>query len=246
MQIKGSRVLITGGSKGIGKAAALAFIKAGADIAITYSSDRTGAKDVEQAAQAAGVSCVSIKADITSDSDVEGLVAAVKHEYGRIDVLINNAGIFSEDDSPDNLDAFRDIFEVNFLAQVRVTNALRPLMQQGRIIFVSSVHGRPGHGRPSAIAYSAMKAALDSFMKNLAKHLAPDILVNSVAPGKTLTPMWGEMDHSTLEKHAADHLTKRWIEPAEVADAIMYLAQSDSVCGEILTIDGGMSLTTLS
>lgn len=87
-----------------------------------------------------------------------------------------------------------------------------------------------------------MKAALDSYMKNLAKQLAPDILVNSIAPGRTLTPMWGEMDNQYKAKQAAGHLINRWIEPSEIADGAVFLIKNDAVCGEILTIDGGMSL----
>jgi 3-oxoacyl-[acyl-carrier protein] reductase len=115
-------------------------------------------------------------------------------------------------------------------------------MEKGKIIFISSIHGKLGHGRPTAIAYSSMKAALDSYMKNLAKHLAPNILVNSIAPGRTLTPMWGKMDEKYKSKLAEGHLIKRWIEPNEIADGAIFLAKNDAVCGQILIIDGGMSL----
>jgi 3-oxoacyl-[acyl-carrier protein] reductase len=90
-----------------------------------------------------------------------------------------------------------------------------------------------------------MKAALDSYMKILAKHLAPDILVNAVAPGKTLTPMWGDMDKKYKKEQASEHLINRWINPSEIADGVVFLAKNDAVCGEILTIDGGMSLKVL-
>lgn len=82
-------------------------------------------------------------------------------------------------------------------------------------------------------------------MKNLAKALAPDILVNSVAPGRTLTPMWGEMTGEYRAAQAAGHLIGRWIEPSEIADGAIFLAKNDAVCGEVLVIDGGMSLKVL-
>src|SRR6266536_2625104 len=85
-------------------------------------------------------------------------------------------------DSPDNIEAIQKVFETNLFGEIRVTNAARKLMTQGKIIFISSIHCKLGNGRPSAIGYSASKAALDSYMKNLAKALAPDILVNSIAP----------------------------------------------------------------
>ena len=95
------------------------------------------------------------------------------------------------------------MFETNLLAQVELTNAARKLMAKGKIVFVSSIHGELGHGRPDAIAYSASKAALNSYMKNLAKALAPDIFVNAVSPGRTLTPMWGDMDDTYKAEQAS-------------------------------------------
>ena len=110
---------------------------------------------------------------------------------------------------------------------------------------MSSIHGRLGHGRPSASAYSAFKAALDSYTQNLAKDLAPRILVNAIAPGRTATPMWGSPDEEKQKELGKVHLIKRMIQPEEVADAVLFLIRNDAVCGEILTIDGGMGLVTL-
>ena len=107
------------------------------------------------------------------------------------------------------------------------------------------MHGKIGHGRPRAIAYSSMKAALDSYTKNLAKDLAPAIIVNAVAPGKTLTPMWGELNKKEKKELAATQLMNRFILPEEIAEGIIFLIKNDAICGEILTIDGGMSLKAL-
>jgi 3-oxoacyl-[acyl-carrier protein] reductase len=120
--------------------------------------------------------------------------------------LINNAGIFDEADGPTNLSAFENIFRINFLAQIRMIKHTLEIMKSGKIINLSSVHGKIGHGRPEAIAYSAMKSALDSYTKNLAKELAPKILVNAVAPGRTLTPMWGDLKKSEEKDLANGHL----------------------------------------
>lgn len=126
-----------------------------------------------------------------------------------------------------------------------VTKYALPLMHKGKIINISSVHGKLGYGRPEAIAYSAFKAALDNYTKNLAKDLAPNILVNAVAPGRVSTPMWGNPDQKEQAELGQVHLIKRMIQPEEVSDAILFLAKNDAVVGEILTIDGGMSLVTL-
>ena len=119
------------------------------------------------------------------------------------------------------------------------------LMKEGRIVNVSSIHGRLGHGRPVAIAYSAFKAALESYTKNLAKEVAPRILVNAIAPGRVNTPQWGSPDKKGQEELGQVHLIKRMIQPDEIAECIVFLAKSDVICGEVFTVDGGMSLVTL-
>lgn len=245
MKLKGKTALVTGATKGIGKATIEALIENGVNVAINYMNDEESAKSLEKMATAVGVEAITLKADIRKESEIGDMIDSIKDKFGTLDILINNAGIFDENDKPENLDSFRNIFEMNFLAQVSVTNEALKLMKSGKIVFITSIHGRLGHGRPDAIAYSSMKAGLDSYMKNLAKYLAPKILVNSIAPGKTITPMWGEMDDDYKANEAKDHAIGRWIEPEEIADGVLFLIQNDSVCGEILTIDGGMSIKTL-
>ena len=118
-------------------------------------------------------------------------------------------------------------------------------MDEGKIVNVSSVNGKLGHGSPSSIAYSSMKAAFDSYTKNLAKFLVPKILVNTISPGRTLTPIWGDLNAEEKKELGNAHLIQRFILPEEIADGILFLIKNDAICGEILTIDGGMSLKTL-
>jgi 3-oxoacyl-[acyl-carrier protein] reductase len=242
MTLKAKTVLVTGGSSGIGKATVEAMAEQGANVIISYNHNEQAAKEVANTIAKYSVETLVVKADIANQTEVDQMFAKIKDKFPSIDVLVNSAGIFDENDSPDNLAAFENVFKTNFLAQIRVTNKTRALMTKGKVIFVSSIHGKLGHGRPTAIAYSSMKAALDSYMKNLAKALAPDILVNSVAPGRTMTPQWGKMDDKFKAEQAAGHLINRWIEPSEIADGIVFLAKNDAACGEILVIDGGMSL----
>ncbi len=245
MKLQGKTVLVTGGSKGIGRATVEAMAKEGANVIINYSHDVKAAEEVANLAAKNSVETLTVQANISKPEEVEIMFTKIKEKFSAIDILVNSAGLFDEDDRPESLDAFQNVFETNFLAQVRITNEARKLMKNGKIVFVSSIHGKLGHGRPDAIAYSSMKAALDSYMKNLAKALAPEILINSVAPGRTLTPMWGNMDDEYKAKQAAGHLINRWIEPSEIADGIVFLAKNDAVCGEVLVIDGGMSLKVL-
>lgn len=126
-----------------------------------------------------------------------------------------------------------------------VTKYVLQLMTEGKIINISSVHAKLGYGRPSAIAYSAFKAATESYTKNLAKELAPKILVNAIAPGRVATPMWDNPDQKEQEELGRVHLIKRMIQPEEIAESVIFLAKNDAICGEVLTVDGGMSLVTL-
>jgi 3-oxoacyl-[acyl-carrier protein] reductase len=245
MTLKGKTVLVTGGSKGIGRACVEAFAGQGSNVIINYAHDDSAAMEVANAIAEKGAKIMVVKADIAKQDEVDAMFAKIKEEFTTIDVLVNSAAMFHGQEGPDNLDAFELIFETNFLAQVRITNEVRKLMPKGKIIFMSSIHGKQGHGRPGAIAYSSMKAALESYMKNLAKALAPDILVNAIAPGRTLTPQWGEMSDEEMKQQAAGHLINRWIKPEEIADGAVFLAKNDAVCGEVLVIDGGMSLKTL-
>lgn len=245
MILKNKTVLVTGGSKGIGRACVEAFAKEGANLIINYTQDKAAAQEIASIAATHGARTLIVKADITKPTEIKAMFDTIKKEFLAIDVLVNNAGIFAEGDAPDNIEVIEAVFNANFFGQIHVTSAARKLMKKGKIVFISSIHGKPGNGRPSAIGYSASKAALDSYMKNLAKALAPDILVNSIAPGRTFTPMWGEMTAAEKADLAAGHLIERWIEPSEIADGVVFLAKNDAVCGELLVIDGGMSLKVL-
>jgi len=242
MKLRDKTVLVTGGSKGIGKATVEAMVREGANIVLTYATDQ----DVENYAQDLsvqfGVRIRAIQTDITNQAEVDAMFSKVKNEFSGLDVVVNSAGIFDDHDSPENLEAFRGIFETNFLGQVRITNGARKLMTKGKIVFVSSLSGGYGQGSPDSIAYAAMKAALDSYTRNLARALAPNILVNAIAPGATLTPMWGEMDPSYKAKVASGLLIGRWIQSSEIAEGIVFLAKNDAICGEVLVLDGGDGL----
>jgi 3-oxoacyl-[acyl-carrier protein] reductase len=246
MTLKDKVVLVTGGSKGIGRACVESFAQQGSNVVINYAHDEKAAQEVaDTVAKKYNIKTLVVQADISKQSEVDSMFDKIKVKFPSIDVLVNNAGLFAEGDSPDNIEAIEEVFKTNLFGEIRVTNAARKFMNKGKIIFVSSIHGKLGNGRPNAIGYSSSKAALNSYMKNLAKALAPDILVNAVAPGRTLTPMWGDMTNEYMAKQASGHLIDRWIEPSEIADGVVFLAKNDAVCGEILVIDGGMSLKVL-
>lgn len=243
--LQGKIVLITGGSKGIGRATAIAFAKEGCSVIINYKSDGKSAEEVVNACNNYSKGNMSLRADVSNEREVLGLFEKIKVQYPGIDILVNNAGIFDGTDGPLNIEAFENIYRNNFLSCVLVTKYALPLISKGKIINISSIHGRLGHGKPEAIAYSSFKSALENYTKILAKDLAPNILINAVAPGRVITPMWGNPDSKEQEELGKAHLIGRMIEPEEVADSILFLAKNDAMCGEILTIDGGMGLLTL-
>ncbi len=245
MELKGKIVLVTGAPKGIGKATALAFAKEGAIVVINFKSDQKSAEEAVEECNSYSKGNMAVQADVTKEEEVKGMFDTIRERLNHLDILVNNAGIFDENDRPTNIEAVESIYRNNFLSCVITTTHALELMKKGKIINLSSIHGRLGHGSPRSIAYSAFKAALESYTKNLAKELAPDILVNAVAPGRVVTPMWGNPNAKEKEELGQVHLIKRMIEPEEIAESIIFLSKNDAMCGEVLTIDGGMGLVTL-
>jgi 3-oxoacyl-[acyl-carrier protein] reductase len=237
--------LVTGASRGIGRATAIALAKEGCSVIINFKSDSVAGQEVWEECNRYSQENLLVQADVSNIDEVSSMFEKIKDQYSQLDILINNAGIFDDNDNPTNIEAFENIYRHNFLNCILVTKSALLLMKEGKIINVSSIHGRLGYGRPEAIAYSAFKAALESYTKNLAKDVAPQILVNAVAPGRVATPMWGNLSDQEKEELGQDHLIKRMIRPEEIADSIVFLAKNNAMCGEVLTIDGGMSLVTL-
>lgn len=238
-------VVITGASQGIGRATAIALAKEGYAVAINYRSNEAAAQEVLNECNKHSKGGLIVRADVSKEAEVSEMFKTIQDSFHSLDVLVNNAGVFDEEDSPTNIEAFENIYRNNFLSAVHTTKHALALMNKGSIVNVSSIHGRVGHGNPDAAAYSAFKAALDSYTKNLAKELAPDIRVNAIAPGRVATPMWGDPDEKEQAELGEVHLIERMIQPEEIADSILFLADNGAMCGEILTIDGGMSLKVL-
>lgn len=245
MKLKDKVVLVTGASSGIGKATAIAFAKEGCKVVINFRSDLDSAKTVLDECNKYSKGNLIENADVSNETQVKEMMADIRKRFTGLDILVNNAGIFDEGDNSRNIDAFENVYKNNFLSCVLVTKYALDLMEEGKIVNLSSIHGRLGYGRPEAIAYSAFKAAVESYTKNLAKELAPKILVNAIALGRVATPMWGSPNIKEQEELGKVHLIKRMIQPDEIAESIVFLAKNDAICGEVLTVDGGMSLVTL-
>ena len=239
-------VLVTGGGTGIGRAACLHLADLGADVAVNYSRSRAEALDVAALVERQGRRALTVAADVSSDAEVQQMVAAVGEQLGRLDGVVNNAGITEHIALPD-LDGITDdvwdrIMSVNLRGMFYVARAAAPWLRQaggGAIVNVGSVSGLSGSG--SSLPYAVSKAAVHGLTRSLARALAPHIRVNAVAPGAVATRWWdgreaamARMEPSTLLEHTAS--------PADVAAAIVNLLQQDSTTGQVLTVDGGAHL----
>lgn len=239
--------VITGASRGMGKATAEVFAKNGYNTVICYNNSEESAKELEAALVNEGRSAVAIKSDVRSRDDIKRLFDAVYSLYGRIDVLVNNAGISSFGllgDMTDN--DFDAINNVNYKGTFLACREVIPYMlkeHSGSIVNVSSVWGIAGASCESV--YSASKAAVISLTRSLAKELGPSgIRVNCVAPGVINTDMNAHLSADTMSELSDQTPLCRIGEPSEVAEAIFFLASDKAsfITGQTLTVDGGFIL----
>lgn len=246
MNLKDKVAIITGGSSGIGQAIAIAFAKQGSKVIFTYNSNKKGADQTLKEIESFGAMGLAVKMDLQSENDINNLFKIVKSKFGKLDVLINNAG-GNKAKTLYGIKGWRDTLDTNLLAQVICTEKAIELMSAGsKIINITSIYGDGKAASRNMPAYSAAKAALNNFTQTTAKLLAPKILVNAIAPGYVLTPLWG-MNNSEkyLKDSANEQLIQRFVEPDEIAHMTIAVAENDGMTGEIIIIDGGLSLKTV-
>jgi len=246
--------LVTGAATGIGRSAAIALAKHGYDVVVNFSRSEDAAKITAREAEAAGSRALLYRADVSDDASVRAMLAATEKEFGRLDVLINNAGT-TVDVEPKNfeemtVDAWNRVFSVNVLGLFLVTRAATPLLKKspnGCIVNTCSIAGL----RPSAqpLPYAASKAAVANLTKTLANALGPQIRVNAVAPGwiegdwmkKTLAGNY----EGLMARRAKYTPLNRCCTEDDVADSMLSLILHNRfVTGEIIIVDGGFSSTT--
>jgi 3-oxoacyl-[acyl-carrier protein] reductase len=249
IDLTGKTALITGGSRGIGRATAILFAKAGADIAFNYHRQEKAALEVKAEAEALGRRCLALQVDISSKAEVDKMVGEVSRAWQRIDVLINNAGIWTclELGSGDAA-AWKETMEVNLNSVYYFTDAVVPLMKRqsrGWIINVGSTAGIRGEALHSH--YAATKGALNALTKSWAAELAPfNIRVNLVAPGWVDTDMCAEAfrDPAFKESVRQSIPLKRIPPPEDIAGPILFLASdlARHITGAIINVNGGSVL----
>ena len=234
--------LVTGGSRGIGKACALELAKAGCDVVINYAGNVDAANQTVEELKALGVNAEACKFDVSNQTEVDEAVAQIIEKYGRIDILVNNAGI-TRDDLFIRMgeDKWNAVINTNLNSAFYVSKPVVKLMMKqrsGSIINTTSVVGL--YGNPGQANYSAAKAGLVGFTKSLAKELGSrGIRVNAVAPGFIATDMTKDLGNT--DEYMKMIPLKRMGEAVDIAKAVKFLAlDADYVTGQVLQVDGGL------
>ncbi len=236
---------ITGATRGIGKQIAITFAKEGYDIAINYRKENEELENAKREIEENNVKCLTVQGDVSNFEDCERCVNEIIEEYGKIDVLVNNAGI-----TKDTLlmrmkkEDFESVIDINLVGTFNVTkNVISHMMKarSGRIINISSVVGVSGNAGQTN--YSASKAGIIGFTKSLAKEVGSrGILVNAVAPGFIETQMTDVLKDEIKEEIAKSIPVKRMGVAQDVANVVKFLASDDSsyITGQVINVDGGM------
>ena len=238
-------VFITGGSRGIGKAIALKYAEEGYNIAVNYVSDNTNVEELKKEFKEKGAESLILKADVSKSDEVEEIIKQIIEKFGKIDVLVNNAGItkdmllmrMKEED-------FDKVIEINLKGTFLVTKAVTPYMMKkrnGRIINLSSVVGVTGNA--GQCNYSASKAGIIGFTKSIAKELASrNIRANAVAPGFIDTDMTSVLSEEVKTSINSQIPMKRMGTAQEIANVVYFLGSEESayITGQVINIDGGM------
>lgn len=243
-EFAGRTALVTGGSRGIGRACALMLARHGARVAVNYRERREAADEVVQQITAAGAAAIAVQADVSDEAQVQSMVSAVEQEFGPVDLLVNNAGVFYPvaHDQTDSAIWNRTI-ACNLTGVFLVTWAVKDQMIErkfGRIVNMSSISAlRP---RPNAIAYSASKAGVTGFTRSVAEALAGSgIRVNAVAPGLIDTEILADVQPETLNAIVEATPLGRIGNSDDVADLVRFLLSEESrfMTGQTVVVSGG-------
>ena len=240
-------VLITGASRGIGREIAIKFASEGYNIVLNYNASEAKAKVIAKYIEDMGVKCLLIKADVSVESEVIDMVNIALKEFGKIDVLVNNAGVaLSKLFQLTTTDEVARVFGVNTFGVINCSKAVVPSMvseKAGKIINISSIWGKVGASMETI--YSASKGAVIAFTMALAKELAPsNISVNCVCPGVIDTDMLLEYTEDDKKELKEQTPLNRLGTPQDVANAVYFLASDNAtfITGQVITVDGGFAL----
>jgi 3-oxoacyl-[acyl-carrier protein] reductase len=242
-EFENKTALVTGGSRGIGRAVCLALADSGARVGINYTSNEKAAAATVADVEARGARAIAVKADVSDANAVSGMVAAVEDELGPIDLLVTSAGIASSEEHTEMEFAhWRKMMAVNVDGTYLSVMAVKDGMiarGSGSIVCIASIAGLRPRGR--MLAYSTSKAAVIGFARSCAEAFGPAIRVNSVAPGLIETDMTAPMDVTAKQGFADDAFLKRLGQPEEIAETVIFLLSERAkfTTGQTYVVDGG-------
>ncbi len=245
IDLTGKTAVVTGGSRGIGRAIVLRLARQGADVAFSYRGNQAAADETVGAVEALGRRAMAAQADVTDPGSADGVVRAALDGLGKVDILVNNAGITRDDlimrMTPET---WREVLETNLFGAFYATKAVtRPMLKQhgGRIVNITSVSGQAG--QMGQANYSAAKAGLIGLTKATARELASrGITCNAVAPGFVLTELTRDLPEDLKAEITSRTPLGRFGTVEEVADAVAFLASDEAryITGQVLAVDGGL------
>jgi 3-oxoacyl-[acyl-carrier protein] reductase len=241
--LDGKVSIVTGASRGIGRAIALQLAAQGSKVVVNYASSSTAAEEVVRAIMAAGSEAIAVQADVSKTADVDQLINTVMEKWGRVDILVNNAGITRDGLLLRmKLEDWQSVIDLNLTGVFLCTRGVSKIMlkqKSGRIINITSVAGQMGN--PGQANYSAAKAGVIGFTKSVAKELSSrGITVNAVAPGFITTDMTNDLKSEGILQFIP---LGRYGEPDEVAGVVRFLAADPAaayITGQTFNVDGGM------
>jgi 3-oxoacyl-[acyl-carrier protein] reductase len=247
-RLDGKVAIVTGSSRGIGRAIAERFAAEGAKVVVNWVAREKEARDVVDSIEKGGGEALSVRADVASSADVRHLVKAAMDRFGRIDILVNNAGVMFTRSFLDTTEEDWDkTIDVNLKGAYLCSKEVTPIMlgqEAGKIIMMSS---NSGLYHPSAMRwteYVVSKAGMNGLTKALALALGPHITVNAICPGWIKTDMIADTDPEVEKRILDETALKRWGVPDEVASAAVFLAskEADFITGELLIVAGGRGM----
>jgi 3-oxoacyl-[acyl-carrier protein] reductase len=245
IDLTGRTAVVTGGSRGIGRAIVLRLATQGADVAFSYRGNAAAAEATAEEVRALGRTALPVNADVSQPESAETLVKEALDALGKVDILVNNAGITRDDlIMRMGIDAWREVLETNLFGAFYTLKAVtRPMLKarSGRIINITSVSGQAG--QMGQANYSSAKAGLIGLTKAAARELASrGITVNAVAPGFVLTELTQDLPEALQAQITERTPLGRFGTPQEIADAVAFLASDEAayITGQVLAVDGGL------
>lgn len=235
-------VLITGSAHGIGRATAIEFAKHGYNVVINYIKAETDANNLKQELEKKyNIEAIVCQADVSNEDQVKTMITTIVNKWGKIDALVNNAGIVYDRPFADiTIDEFKETLNVDVIGAFIVSKAVYPYMNNGAIVNVSSTNGTTTVS-PECLDYNVAKIGLQSLTRDLAFQFKPNIRVNAVAPSWVNTRMNDDLDKDYIKSETDKIYLNRFAQPEEIAKVIYFLCSEDAsyINGSILTVDGG-------